>query len=121
MKGLFTISFPLSTVLLLLNSCDKYHARTLSGTYSCSVHYHYFTITPTEIDSSYSEDVEVVREGKELKVLGYTVPIDSVWETDGYMIGDYNDFFQIRFSGDSMYCYKYSGGMGAMSAMITEV
>lgn len=98
--------------ILSFSSCDKYHAKKLSGTYQCSVHYHSFTITPSEVDSTYSESIEVKREGKELKVLGYTVPIDSVWETDGYMIGSYNNYFQIRFVGDSLYCYQYSGGLG---------
>ncbi len=108
MKRLVLVSF----VSVLLFSCDKYHAKRLSGTYQCTVQYHAFTITPTEVDSTYTESIQVERDGKELKVIGYTVPIDSIWETGGYLIGSYNNYFEIRFKGDSLYCYRFSGGLG---------
>lgn len=108
------VSIFLLTILVVagFSSCDKYHAKKLSGSYTCSVHYHYMDITPMEMDSTYTEILEVEQDGKNIKVLGYTIPIDSVWKTDGYTVGSYNQNFTVRFDKDKIYCYTYSGGLG---------
>ncbi len=101
----------------LLSSCDKYRAKKLSGTYYCSVNYHYTDISPETIDSTYNEDIIIEQDDKDVIVLGTSINIDSLWKEKEYFEGNYNDFLQVLFRNDSVYIQKYSGGLGGSSSL----
>lgn len=93
-------------------SCDKHHAKKLSGTYSCKVAYHYWDMTPSTIDSTYQEDLEIKRNGKNVIVLGTSIPIDSLWKEKEYSIGYVHGYMKVLFRNDSVYITRSSGGLG---------
>jgi hypothetical protein len=98
---------------MILNSCDKYHVKKLSGTYNCQVHYNYWVGTTTIIDTIYDERVVVTREGQFVKVLDYKIHIDSLWKEKEYSEGDYQSFFKIQFTNDNLLISRYGIGLGA--------
>jgi hypothetical protein len=110
----------ISSFTLLLFSCDKYHTKRLSGTYACSVDYHYWDMTPVIIDTMYNEDLEIAQDGKYVLVLGTKIHIDSLWKEKQYMEGDIHGFLQVLFKNDSVYITKSSGGMGGNGTIIYE-
>lgn len=113
MGNRFFYTFTFFTVfVLLLTSCDKYHAKKLAGTYSCEVDYHYWDMTPLVIDSTYHEDIEISREGKNVIVLGTSIPIDSLWKEKEYYEGNVHDYITVLFKDDSVYITRSSGGLG---------
>jgi hypothetical protein len=97
----------------LLLSCDKHHAKKLSGTYSCKVDYHYWDMTPSTIDSTYQEDLEIKQDGKNLIVLGTPIHIDSLWKEKEYQLGDIHNYMRVLFRNDSIYITRSGGGLGA--------
>lgn len=96
----------------LFSSCDKYHAKKLSGTYSCKVDYHYWDMTPTNTDSTYHEDLEIKQNGKNVIVFGTSIPIDSLWKEKEYYIGYVHNYMNVLFRNDSVYITRSSGGLG---------
>lgn len=113
MGNRFFYTFTFFTVfVLLLTSCDKYHAKKLAGTYSCEVDYHYWDMTPLVIDSTYHEDIEISRERKNVIVLGTSIPIDSLWKEKEYYEGNVHDYITVLFKDDSVYITRSSGGLG---------
>jgi hypothetical protein len=117
-KSILPLIF-LSTMLFLF-SCDKNHAKKLSGTYSCKVDYHYWDMTPTSIDSTYFEDIEIKQEDKNVIVLGYSIHIDSLWKEKEYMEGYIHNFIKVQFKKDSLYITRSSGGLGGNASLIYE-
>lgn len=96
----------------LLLSCDKHRAKKLSGTYSCRVDYHYWDMTPSTSDSTYQEDLEIKQDGKQVIVLGTSIPIDSLWKEKEYYIGYVHNYMNVLFKNDSLYITRSSGGLG---------
>lgn len=113
MGNRFFYTFTFFTVFVLsLTSCDKFHAKKLTGTYSCEVDYHYWDMTPLIIDSTYHEDIESTRQGKNVIVLGTSIPIDSLWKEKEYYEGNVHDYITVLFKDDSVYITRSSGGLG---------
>lgn len=113
MSKTFTLYFFLCCVVLIsFASCDKYHAKKLAGVYFCEVKYSYWDMTPTNIDSTYNQEIEITQKGKELDVLGYKVHIDSLWNEKEYMVGGVHNYLNTLFRDDSVYITSYSGGLG---------
>lgn len=110
-KHLILISICLTT-LIFLNSCDKHHAKKLSGTYKCAVNYRYWDMTGTNIDSNYTEDLEIQQDGKSLKILDCSIHIDSLWKGNEYHYGEIHNYIEVQFKGDSIYVLRSSGGLG---------
>ena len=75
----FKITF-LTTMFLFISSCDKYQDKKFEGTHVCAVEYDYWGMAPTNIDSTYNEDIQIKREGKNLLVLGHSIDIDELKE-----------------------------------------
>lgn len=96
----------------LLFSCDKHRAKKLSGTYSCKVDYHYWDMTPSTIDSTYHEDLEIKQNGKNVMVFGTSIPIDSLWKEKEYSVGYVHNYMKVLFKNDSIYITRSSGGLG---------
>ncbi len=97
---------------IVLNSCDKYHVKKLSGTYNCEVHYNYWVGASTITDTSYNESVVVEREGEFVKVLDYKIHIDSLWKEKEYTEGYIHNFIEIQFIDDNLLITRHSGGLG---------
>jgi hypothetical protein len=106
------ILFIFSTFFLLLFGCDKYHAKKLSGKYSCKVEYNYWDMTPLNIDSIYYEDLVIEQKGKFVVVLGTSIHIDSLWKEKEYYEGYIHNYMKVLFKNDSVYIIKSSGGLG---------
>ena len=113
-------TYILIIIVGLFYSCDKHHAKKLSGTYSCKVEYHYWDITPTTIDSTYFEDIEVKQEGKNVIVLGYSIHIDSLWKEKEHYNGYIHDYIKVLFKNDRVYITRSSGGLGGNASWIYE-
>ena len=97
---------------MILNSCDKYHVKKLSGTYNCQVHYNYWSGASTIIDTIYNENVIVEREGHFVTVLDYKIHIDSLWNEKKYTEGYIHNFIEIQFINDNLLITRHSGGLG---------
>ncbi|WP_300661473.1 hypothetical protein [Fluviicola sp.] len=102
----------LLTSIGLLSGCDKHRAKKLSGTYSCKVAYHYWDMTPSTSDSTYQEDLEIKQNGKNVIVLGTSIPIDSLWKEKEYYEGNAHNYIEVLFKKDSIYITRSSGGLG---------
>ncbi len=104
---------PLLFISIFFASCDKYHARKLSGTYRCQVHFYSWIMNQGVVsDTIYSEDLDIQQDGKNLIVLQNTIPIDSVWKGKEFYQGDVHDYLTVRFRNDSIYVTRSSGGLG---------
>jgi len=104
---------PLLFISIFFVSCDKYHAHKLSGTYKCQVHFYSWIMNQgVVIDTTYSEDLEIQKDGKNLIVLQNTIHIDSVWQGNEYYQGDVHDYLTVQFRNDSIYVTRSSGGLG---------
>lgn len=103
---------------LLLLSCDKFRARKLSGKYFCSVHYHYWDMTPLISDSSYFEEIEIEQKGNNLIVLGTAIHIDSLYKDNEYNEFYSNNHLQVLFKNDSLYLTKSIVGLGGGGSWI---
>ena len=114
------ISFILTAFILLLASCDKHHAKKLSGTYSCRVQYNYWDMTPLHIDSVYYEDIEIEQDGKLVKVAGTSIHIDSLWEEKEYEQWNIYGYLKVLFRNDSVYILISNGGLGGSSTLRYE-
>jgi len=95
-----------------ISSCDKHHAKKLSGTYACKINYHYWDITPTTIDCTYHANLEIKQDGKKLKILDYSIPIDSLWKGKEYYEGYVHNFITVKFSDENVYITRSGGGLG---------
>lgn len=104
----------------LLSGCDKYHAKKCSGTYSCKVAYHYWDMTPTMIDSTYQENLEIKRSGKNVIVLGTSIPIDSLWKEKEYYEGNAHNYMTVLFRKDSVYITRSNGGLGGNASWMYQ-
>jgi hypothetical protein len=69
-------------------------------------------MTPVVIDSTYQEDIEITREGKNVIVMGTSIPIDSLWEGNEYYEGNVHNYITVLFKSDSVYITSSSGGLG---------
>lgn len=108
----------ITTVISIIQSCDKHRAKKLAGIYDCEVNYYYWDMTPKIIDTSYNERLEIKQNGKFLTVLAYTIHIDSLWEGKEYYNGDVHNYIKVQFKKDSLYLTKNSGGLGGNSSFI---
>lgn len=93
-------------------SCDKHHAKKLAGIYACKVGFHYWDTTPTYLDTTYFEDVEVEQDGKSVIVLRTTIHIDSLWKGKEYYEGSMQNYINVLLKNDSLYITKSGGGLG---------
>lgn len=114
------ISFIISLFILLLLSCDKHHAKKLSGTYSCRIEYHYWDMTPLNIDSIYYEDIKIGQDGKFIVVLGTSIHIDSLWKEKEYYDGYIHNYLKVLFKNDSVYITRSNGGLGGNASWTYE-
>lgn len=106
------VSLLIGIMILVLSGCDKYRARKWSGTYLCNVHYHYWDMLPTLVDSNYSESIEINHSKDKIIIFGHEIPVDSVKDERLYCEGYVHDYFQIQFKGDSIYYLSSGGGLG---------
>ena len=104
--------FGVTLFVSVFQSCDKQHAKDLSGIYNCQVHYLYWDMMPTNKDSTYNEQLEVLQDGKYINVLNYKIHIDSLWNGKEYYTGYIHDYFKVKFTNDSLYATRSSGGLG---------
>lgn len=102
-------------ILLLLESCDKHHAKKLAGVYHCKVHYHYEDISPKYIDSFYNSDLTIERKGKYLYIFDYKIHIDSLWKAPTCKRGYIHDYLNVLFEKDSVFVLRGGGGLGGNS------
>jgi len=96
----------------LITGCDKHHAKKLSGTYYCGVEYHYWDMTPSNIDSTYMEEIEIKQDGKNVIVLGTSIHVDSLWNEQEYYEGYIHNYIKVLFKNDSVYIVRSGGGLG---------
>lgn len=96
-------------------SCSKTSSRKIAGEYACTVDYYYFDLTPTYIDSSWTENLTVERSKKEIIILGNSIHTDSLTEGEVYTEGT-KPSFSIKVSGDSLYYNQTFGGLGGGSS-----
>lgn len=107
----FILTFSLSCILLF-TCCDKFHARKLSGTYTCQIHTSSYMMGSNSTYKSYTDDLIVKHKGKNVIVLNNTIPIDSLWGGHAYSVGSGSNYFKIQFINDSIYYSSHSGGLG---------
>ncbi len=105
---------------MLLTSCDKHHAKKLAGTYSCTVEYHYWNISPTLIDSMYTEDINIEQDGKFVVVLGTRIHVDSLWKEKEYYEGYIHNYIKVLFKNDHVYITRSGGGLGGNASWTYE-
>lgn len=108
-SSLLILFFSLALILL---SCDKYHAKKMAGQYACKVEYHYWDISPKNIDSIYTQDIQVTPDGKNVIVLETRIHVDSLWKRVEYVEGYIHDYIKVRFKKDSVYITRSGGGLG---------
>ena len=99
-------------ITILICSCDKHHSKKLSGTYSCKVHCHSWTLSGSVFDTIYFEEIEIKQEGKDLKILDELIHIDSLWNERQYNEGNYPNYFSVLFTNDSVYITNGGSGHG---------
>ncbi len=113
MKKYFLLAF---TLILLasacLMSCDKYRAKRWSGIYACQVDYHYFDITPQSIDCTYTQDIEIKEDGRNVIVLGHQVYVDCLRHENKYRVGDIHNYLEVQFKKKQVFIFRYGGGLG---------
>ncbi len=102
--------------MLMLQGCDKHHAKKLSGTYRCRVDYHHWSMNGPYIDSTYYEDIIIERHEKNLIILGKSIHINELWKEE-YESGTYSQYFNVRFTNDSVYILKGGGGQGGSGSL----
>ena len=107
------------TLMLTGLACDKQHAKKMEGVYSCHVEYHYWDMTPKNIDSTYFADLEVTRDGKNMIILGNRIHVDSLWKGKAYYLysGGHN-YLKVLMSEESIYVASSSGGLGGNATSI---
>lgn len=108
---IFILTFSLTCVLLFA-SCDKFHARKLSGTYTCQIHISSYLMGSYTTDTSYTDNLIVEHKGKNVIILNNTIPVDSLWGGHVYYVGNGPNFFKLQFINDSVYYSSHSGGLG---------
>lgn len=113
-KSLYSIFIPTFSLscLLFFTSCDKFHARKLSGTYTCQVHTSSYMMGSYNTDTAYIDNLIVKHKDKNVIVLNDTIPIDSLWDGSVYYVGSGPNYFKIQFINDSIYYSSHSGGLG---------
>ncbi len=112
--------FIISTFILLLLSCDKHHAKKISGTYSCIVKHGYWDMTPSNFDSIYYEDIKIKQDGKFVVVLETRIHIDSLWKEKEYFEGYIHNYIKVLFRNDSIYITRSNGGLGGNASWTYE-
>ena len=115
-KTLLTLIILLST-LLVTSSCDKYQAKKLSGTYKCEVEYSYWDMTPTNLDTTFTEEIEITRNGKDLFVFENSIHIDKLKNGQEYQKGSGQNYFSVTFNkkNETVQITRRSGGQGGGS------
>jgi hypothetical protein len=108
----------LSMVLVVVVSCEKYRAKKLSGTYDCTVQYHYWDMLNGESDSTFSKQIEITRDKKKVVVLGVPILADSLWEGQECSRGLPSNYFAVRFLKDSVFITQSAGGQGGNSTLV---
>lgn len=111
-------SMLLISILIIgsLTSCDKHYAKKLSGTYDCKVDYHYSDISGTHVDSTYFEEVEVIRDIRSIIVFDHKIAVDELRGEQEYYEGSYSQYMTVQFIDDELHIQRYSGGQGGNSS-----
>lgn len=112
--------FAVFTTILLLNSCDKYHAKKLAGIYSCKVDYRLSSMNNYINDSTYSEDIEIVQSGKFVNVLGASIHIDSLWKEKEYTENNHPNYLTVLFKNDKVFITESYVALGGHSSRTYE-
>ena len=103
---------------LSLFSCDKYKAKRLSGIYSCTVNFHYFDMTGTTIDTTYTEDLEVKQDNDSIVIFNNKVHVDEL--RNGATFEKYNgatSSYKVKIYKDELYYFSTNGGLGGSSSI----
>ncbi|MDD2983703.1 MAG: hypothetical protein PHQ74_09970 [Crocinitomicaceae bacterium] len=93
-------------------SCEKNREVKFSGIYECAVEYHYWDMTPKNIDSNYVQELEIKQEGEMLYILGEEVPVSSVKDGQEFTKGFGQNYFSVSFINGKVHILKRSGGLG---------
>jgi hypothetical protein len=112
MKILLTTSILLATSILFI-SCDKHRAKKLSGTYYCKVDYNFNDYSETNYDSTYYKELEVLQDGKFIKIKNMSFHIDSLWKEKEIYKDNHSKKVHLQFKNDSIYYTIIAGGLGA--------
>ena len=102
----------LLTLLLVLGafSCSK--SKKYAGDYFCKVDGNYYSLNSYSFDTTYYEQLEVIREKKSIIVLGRSIHGDSLKKGEWFTYSGYPNVFKIKVVSDSMYISTWSGGQG---------
>ena len=103
LKNCFKSSLLFLALCTLFSSCDKHHAKKLSGTYSCKVHGKYYLMNQYSTDTTYSAELTITQDKKFLLILDKKIHIDSLWRENKYEEGSFQKYFQTQFKNDSLY------------------
>ncbi len=108
--------------IYFLGSCDKYHAKKLAGNYLCfKVQDIYYGLQPGQPSHTESWDtIEVKSERRDVLVLGYRIPVDSLWKKNTYHVptGDPHTQLEVKFRKKHLsmvYEYHYLGSGGKIT------
>jgi len=108
----------------VFSSCKKVKVKKYSGVYDCQVNYHYYEIGSgpgpnngaISIDSSYTEKVEIIRNGKSIQIFNWIIPVDSLKKGNLYRLGGGSNYSEIKIQNDSLHCFFKGGGLGGGSS-----
>ena len=103
---------------LIVCSCSKLTPRKIAGDYACTVDYRYWEITPVNIDSTWTENITVEKEKRNIIIFNKIIPIDCL-KTDGYYEeGFYSSggFYSLEVGEGTLIYSRSGGGLGGGSS-----
>jgi hypothetical protein len=110
MRKLFVVC--IAVFILLACRKDKVPPHPFAGNYWCKVSAYSWSLNGPS-SSTYAEYmIEVLRENDTIDVLGARIHEDEVVEGQQYFFGQSYKYISFRFSNDSLYISRFSGGMG---------
>ena len=71
-------------------------------------------MTSSSVDAIFTTDINIIREGENLIILGAKIHIDDLWKDQVYYHGNYSNYMIVEFNkkNKSVEITRSSGGMG---------
>jgi hypothetical protein len=107
------LSLLIASIVLL--SCKKLKAHKLSGTYDCEIRTYSWILGEVPTETTTHGELVVEKNGTTINVLNREIEVSEIEDGEELAVSGYPVIFEIKFSGDSVYCYSYSGGHGGGS------
>lgn len=107
-----TVYVFLAVFLLLACRKDKVPPHPFAGNYWCKVTTYSWSLNGPGSATAEESMIEVLLENDTIDVLGARMHEDELVEGEQYFFGQSYNYISFRFSNDSLYISRFSGGMG---------